>query len=93
MKKAKLFLFDSFDVNKNDLNNILEQIIPDNNTIIGNLYEQIKNSSTIQTILKSISNYNINLNNLNEAEYNLILDIVNKNKNNITKKIISKKYK
>ena len=79
MKSAKLFLFDSFKIENNDLNEILEKIIPDNNDILGNLYSQIKNISNINKILKTVCKYNINLSNVNKPEYDLMLDILKKN--------------
>tara|TARA_B100000780_G_scaffold150581_2_gene105188 strand:- start:2869 stop:7482 length:4614 start_codon:yes stop_codon:yes gene_type:complete len=82
MKNAKLFLFDSFEIdlkNDSELNDILSKIIPDNNAIIGNLYDEIKDTPNIKTILKTISKYNINLNNINKPEYDLILNILKKN--------------
>ena len=79
MKSAKLFLFDSFKIENNDLNEILEKIIPDNNTILGNLYSEIKNASNINKILKKVCKYNINLSNINKPEYDLMLNILKKN--------------
>jgi len=79
MKSAKLFLFDSFKLENNDLNKILEKIIPDNNAIFGNLYTQIKNTSNINKILKTVCKYNINFSNINKPEYDLVLNILKKN--------------
>ena len=78
--KNKLFLFDKFKVNKDDLKEILYKIIPSTEQLLGRLYEIIKDESLIKDIYKKLFHKLIDPYNLNISDNKFILDILNKNK-------------
>ena len=87
MTKNKLYLFDSFDVTKEDLNEILEKIIPDYNTILSNLYEKLKDSIFVNQINKVMESYKIDYTNINVAELNYVNKILDENSKKIKEEV------
>ena len=87
MTNNKVYLFDSFNVTKEDLNEILEQIIPDYNTILSNLYEKIKDSIFVDQFNAGVEQYNIDYTNINIAEQEYVNGILNENSKKIKEEI------
>ena len=87
MTTNKLYLFDSFNVTHEDLNEILEQIIPDYNTILSNLYERIKDSIFVNQFNAGVEQYNIDYTNINIAELDYVNGILNENSKKIKEEV------
>tara|TARA_B110000977_G_scaffold198552_1_gene283660 strand:- start:2359 stop:6834 length:4476 start_codon:yes stop_codon:yes gene_type:complete len=87
MTKNKVYLFDSFNVTKDDLNEILEKIIPDYNTILSNLYERIKDSIFVDQFNAEVEQYNIDYTNINIAELEYVNGILNENSKKIKEEV------
>ena len=87
MTNNKLYLFDSFDVNKEDLNEILTQIIPSYNIILSDMYEKIKNSIFINQFNKEVEHYDIDYTNVNKEELDYVNDILIKNSKEVKEEV------
>ena len=75
----KLFLFNSFNIEKDDYEKIIKKIMPSIDTIIKNEIVKINNSYTFNDVNNIIKNYNLNINNLPINEVSMIKEILERN--------------